>query len=105
MGCAECHDHKFDPYTTKDFYSLAAFFADLQETAVGRQQQTPLMDAAMEAEVKRLDAAIAQAKAALAAVIPSNEALADWEKKLQERIARDPGTAKKEKIPGNVLNA
>jgi Protein of unknown function (DUF1553)/Protein of unknown function (DUF1549)/Planctomycete cytochrome C len=31
LGCAECHDHKFDPFTMRDFYRFEAFFADISE--------------------------------------------------------------------------
>jgi hypothetical protein len=34
VGCATCHDHKFDPVSTKDFYSLTAFFRNTTQHAM-----------------------------------------------------------------------
>ncbi|MEZ5326771.1 MAG: PSD1 and planctomycete cytochrome C domain-containing protein [Verrucomicrobiales bacterium] len=61
LGCAQCHDHKFDPFTAKDFYSMAAFFADIKEGGVAkRQPNLRLPTPEQDAELAELTAAIAE---------------------------------------------
>ena len=63
MGCAECHSHKYDPFTQREFYSLFAFFNNANEKAI----PAPNADekAAYEKAKKLQDAEAAKLKAAL----------------------------------------
>jgi len=57
LGCAECHDHKFDPFTTKNFYEFASFFADIEERGVYSTGETwdPIMHLPTMSEQEKLN--------------------------------------------------
>ncbi len=76
IGCARCHDHKFDPIPMRDYYALAGIFRNLKQIEhanVSRWVEVPLpLDAVEEARVAVREAEIAaleeELKAARAAV-------------------------------------
>lgn len=89
LGCAECHDHKFDPLTTRDFYRFEAFFADIKERGLysgahadgnwGPFVKVP--NAEQEAALTKLDQEIAGVKKVLETSTPELVAAqAVWEK-------------------------
>lgn len=89
LGCAQCHDHKFDPLTMRDFYSWGAFFADVEEVAVGAQHSTMMRQVRHEPGQTRLDERIEQLRKLLATQTPElTAAQAEWEKNTQDLANR-----------------
>lgn len=83
LGCCQCHDHKFDPFTMRDFYSMGAFFADLSENVPGRQPPNLRLPTSEEtAEIAKLTRDI---KAAETAPIPDAD-IQTWATELKEKL-------------------
>lgn len=45
IGCARCHDHKIDPISQRDYYSMVAFFSDITDHGAGGTNHVPLASA------------------------------------------------------------
>ncbi|MDG2013610.1 MAG: DUF1549 domain-containing protein [Pirellulaceae bacterium] len=75
LGCARCHDHKFDPITTEDYYALAGIFKSTDtvvhsnvskyvETSIASSQQQKQQQKHRQT-VKRLTSQLTKAKTAV----------------------------------------
>ncbi|HEV7282958.1 MAG TPA: PSD1 and planctomycete cytochrome C domain-containing protein [Pirellulaceae bacterium] len=91
FACAQCHDHKYDPITQKDYYSLFAYFNTLDDVGLDGNagvNPRPFLQARTvlkTGEEAALEQKIADLKAQLAS--PSAEALAAWEARQKQALA------------------
>ena len=84
MGCARCHDHKFDPITQKDFYRFFAFFNTVPERGLDgfSGNAVPVLPMPSHGQQQQLDLLKTQI-ASTQAALPEKEILAqrnDWQK-------------------------
>jgi hypothetical protein len=101
LGCARCHDHKFDPGTQKEFYQLFALFNNVPEKgrAVEYGNSDPQIKAStptQQAELRRLDELLADVSARFKHMQPQiAEAQTEWVKTLGSKPLGDwsPGDA------------
>ncbi len=80
MECSRCHDHKYDPITAKDYYSMGAFFNSIDEfgligwaNGILPQPALELPSPEQEAQLTTLKQQIAAAEAAYAAHLVAAE--------------------------------
>ena len=88
VGCAQCHDHKYDPITQKEFYQLYAYFNNITEKAMdGNRKDSPpvvkLPTPEQEAELAAFDEQITELDAQTKAPIPEVDATQiAWENRM-----------------------
>lgn len=100
-ACAQCHDHKYDPISQKEFYQMFAFFNSVPESGLDGNfgNAKPFLQLPSPAEKQRLAELDEQIKAAQAALQPEEEKLpplqAAWEKQWREQPPANPADKEK----------
>ena len=95
LACAQCHNHKYDPFSQKDYFRLLAFFAngdfDSRTFGDGTRHSEPTLDLAtaeQEEARKKLQAEIDRLDQELKTVTPEvREAQAAWEQSVKSAHA------------------
>jgi mono/diheme cytochrome c family protein len=91
MGCCQCHDHKYDPITSKDFYQFYAFFNNVPENGLdgSKGNAVPLLKTATKEQQVKLDE--------MSAAIKELEAKAHgpWTNEYAKKLADELNKAKK----------
>jgi mono/diheme cytochrome c family protein len=89
VGCCQCHDHKFDPISQKEYYQLFAFFNHVSDNGLDGQHGNagPFIPTPTTAQKKKLDELAAQidpiSKELAAPNAEIDAAQAEWEKSNQ----------------------
>ncbi|MEM9801620.1 MAG: DUF1549 domain-containing protein, partial [Planctomycetota bacterium] len=104
MACAQCHDHKYDPLSQRDYYSMLAFFNSLSEEATDRnvENPAPFVRVASVLQQAALDAFDAEEDALTAALERPDPELEAQESEWLDAKASDLGRAWKVLIPEAV---
>ena len=108
MGCAECHDHKFDPFTQKNFYQFSAFFADIQERGKyehGKLGYAPFMLLSTPEQDKQLEAFDTELRDARKEVAMAED-MSDQKKSLEAKLKSIENRKKKfsDSVPSTLIS-
>ena len=99
MGCARCHDHKFDPFSQADFYQMFAFFNGVPEQ--GKQGRKGYADPYMrvavrgrQAEYETIQSKLATEETRVAQLTRNfRKERTEWEEQLHEELVDATSTA------------